>query len=251
MFVKSAEFYDALYWFKDYPAACANLDALIQRESPGASSLLDVGCGTGKHLEHLRARYRVEGVDLGGELLAVARERCPGVPFHQADMVDFSLDRKFDVVTCLFSALAYVRTLERMYAAVANLARHLEDGGVLVVEPWFSPERLWTGHITANFVDRPELKIAWMYTTKVQDLVTVLDIHYMVGTPKSVDVFTERHELGLFTDDQYREAFERAGLTVEHDSVGLFGRGMFVGTRKPAGAATKASGSRAETARHA
>ena len=106
MFVKSARFYNALYWFKDYPTACNALHALIQREVPGATTLLDVGCGTGKHLEHLGRNYQVEGLDLSGELLAVARERCPGVPLHQADMSNFSLGRTFDAVTCLFSALA-------------------------------------------------------------------------------------------------------------------------------------------------
>jgi hypothetical protein len=55
----------------------------------------------------------------------------------------------------------------------------------------------------------------------------------MVGTPAGVETFTERHEMGLFTDDQYRHALERAGLTVEYDPVGPCGRGMFVGHRTP------------------
>lgn len=229
MFVKSTEFYDALYHFKDYAAASEKLHAQIQRQVPTASTLLDVGCGTGKHLEFLGEWYEVEGMDLVPELLAAARQRCPSVPFHQADMVDFTLPRKFDVVTCLFSALAYVKTVDRMYKAVENMARHLNPGGLLVIEPWFWPERLWTGHITANFVDLPELKIAWMYTTELEDRVSVLDIHYLVGTPKGVEFFKERHEMGVFTDHEYREAMQLAGLTVEHDPVGLFDRGLYVG----------------------
>jgi SAM-dependent methyltransferase len=233
MFLKTAAFYDALYHFKDYPAASAKLRGLMQRANPSAVTLLDVGCGTGKHLEHLRQWFRVEGMDLNPDLLAVAHERCPDVPLHQGDMVNFSLERRFDIVTCLFSALAYVRTVDRMYAAVANMARHLNPGGVLIIEPWFSPERLWTGHITANFVDQPDLKIAWMYTTVLEDRVTVLDIHYMVGTPRSVDSFTERHELGVFTDAGYSDALRQSGMTVEHDPIGLFARGLFVGVRHP------------------
>src|SRR4030095_7263880 len=112
MFTKSAQFYDALYHFKDYAAAAEQLHALIQETCPGASTLLDVACGTGKHLEYLRAYYRVEGLDLNAQLLEVARKRCPGVLFHQGNMVDFNLDRSFDVVTCLFSSIGYVKTVD-------------------------------------------------------------------------------------------------------------------------------------------
>ena len=51
----------------------------------------------------------------------------------------------------------------------------------------------------------------------------------MVGTPEGVEVFTERHEAGLFTDEEYRAAFVAAGLEVEHDETGLIGRGLYVG----------------------
>jgi SAM-dependent methyltransferase len=231
MFVESAPFYDALYHFKDYAGACRRLRERIRQERPGAVTLLDVGCGTGRHLEHLRRWYRVEGCDLSHGLLGVARQRCPDVPFHQGDMVDFALDRKFDVVTCLFSSIAYVRTAERMAAAVANMARHLNPGGVLVIEPWFSPERIWSGHITSNYVDQPDLKIAWMYTTELVGRVSVLDIHYLVGTPTGVVRFEERHEMGVFTDDEYLAALIAAGLSASHDEEGLFARGLFMGRK--------------------
>jgi SAM-dependent methyltransferase len=230
MFTKSASFYDALYHFKDYGAASSKLHDMIQRRKPGANTLLDVGCGTGKHLQALSTWYRVEGLDLNDELLDVARERCPAVPLHCADMTEFNLGARFDVVCCLFSAIAYVRTPDRMRAAVRRMASHLEPGGLLIIEPWFSSERLWTDRITTNFVDQPDLKISWMYTTRVEDDISMLDIHYLVGTPDGVNHFTERHELGLFSKQDYNQALMDAGLSSEHDPAGLFDRGLYIGT---------------------
>jgi hypothetical protein len=39
----------------------------------------------------------------------------------------------------------------------------------------------------------------------------------------------ERHVMGLWTVEEYSTAMQSTGLAVEHDPVGLFGRGLFVG----------------------
>lgn len=232
MFTKSASFYDALYHFKDYATASNQLHALIQQLNPNAKTLLDVGCGTGKHLEYLREYYKVEGLDINAEMLDIARKRCPEGSFHHGTMVDFDLGHTFDVVTCLFSSIGYVKTVDNLERAVLCMAHHLQPGGIIVLEPWFSPENYWVGKVFANFVDQPELKIAWMYISEVEGRVSIFDITYLVGTPQGISHFTERHEMGLFTYEEYLKSFIKAGLEVSYNSKGLFGRGMYIGVNK-------------------
>jgi len=189
MFSRSAEIYDAVYSFKDYAAEAERVNELIQSRRPGAASLLDVACGTGKHLEHLRRWYAVEGVDLDGELLAVARTRLPDVPLHVADMTAFRLGRRFDAVTCLFSSIGYVGTEAGLRSAVAAMAAHLEPGGVLVVEPWLTPD-VWVPNrphlLTA---DEPNLKIARMTISGREGRLAIMEFSYLVGTPDGVRPF--------------------------------------------------------------
>jgi SAM-dependent methyltransferase len=229
VYTKSAAYYDQLYHFMDHAGLAARVRERVLERVPTARTLLDVGCGTGQHLRHLSSTFEVEGVDLNPDLLRIARERCPGMPLHEGDMATFTLPRRYDVIICLFSSIAYVRTLDRMRAAVANFARHLNPGGLVLVEPWFTPETFWTDTLTGNVADHGELKIYWMYTSRRVDRLSVLDIHYLVGHPSGVEHFTERHEMGLFTHAEYLTAFRDADLEPEHEPIGVFRRGLYLG----------------------
>jgi hypothetical protein len=149
-------------------------------------------------------------------------------------MVSLDLGRQFDVVVCLFSSIGYARTLPRLRQATATMARHLHPGGVLLVEPWLTPDTWVVGHPAALFVDRPDLKVARMSVSAIEDGMSVLDFHYLVATPAGVEHFTERHELGLFRHEDYIAAFTAAGLQVVHDPEGLIGRGLYIGVRPTA-----------------
>jgi SAM-dependent methyltransferase len=233
MYDRTAHLYDLVYERGvglDYDASTE----LIVGLAPGATSLLDVACGTGQHLARLRDRFRCEGVDLDDGMLAVARERCPGVPVHRADMCDFDLGRTFDVVTCMFSSIAYVRTEARLRDAIACMAHHLQPGGVLVVEPWLTPEQIIPGHVGVVTAEDDGVKVVRMSQIEVDGQLGDIVMHYLIGTAAGLEHAVERHQVCQFTWEQYEAAFAAAGLvtTVQRDG-GPMGRGLIAG-RAPA-----------------
>jgi len=245
MFARSQQLYDAIYTWKDYQKEAARLAEIVaaHKTAPG-NDLLDVACGTGGHFPHLRETFRVEGVDLDAGMLAVARAKHPGVPLHQGDMMAFDLGRQFDVVVSLFSSIGYARTPERMAAAVRSMARHVRPGGVLLIEPYFSPQA-WKPREKApgaNVVDRPDITVVrmvdWVRNGNAVDAL----FHYLVGTPSGVEHFTEVHEMGLFSHEEHCAAFTSAGMAVTFDEAGLMGRGLYVGTWAQPAAQERADG---------
>lgn len=232
-----ADLYDPIYAHqgKDYDAECATLVALISARRPGAASLLDVGCGTGQHLARLRAWYKVEGADVDADMLRHARARLPDdVPLHRGDMVVLDLGRRFDVVTCLFSAIGYVRSVARLCRAIRSMAGHLVPGGLLVVEPWILPERWHIGVTHMQTVDEVGIKIARLTTSDRRGHLSVNDMHYLVATRSGVQHLRERLVMGLFSDEEYARAFDMAGLNVERLDTNLAAgdRGLYVGSTK-------------------
>jgi len=232
LYDRLAELYDVIYSFKSYEKETAKLHELIQRHkrSPG-NELLDVACGTGGHIAYLKGNYSVEGLDISAPMLRLARKKHPNVVFYRGDMTNFKIRKQFDVVTCLFSAIGHVKTKRRLDLAVRSMACHLKPGGVLVVEPWPTPKQYQIGRLGANFVDEPNLKVARFSISKARGKLSVQDLHHLVATSNRIEHFVERLEMGLFTKDEYLEAFRQARLEVTHDEEGLMGRGLYLGIR--------------------
>lgn len=232
MFTKSARYYDAIYSWKDYEGEVERLRELIHERCDDAASLLDVACGTGKHLDLLKRDYQVEGLELDPEMARIARRRLPGVQIHEGDMTSFDIGKTFDVVLCLFSSIGYVSDVGGLNDAVAHMVNHLRSPGVIIVEPWLTPEFWDTDNLHAVFVDEPDIKIARVSDNSLADRTSVLNFHYLVGTKGNpVAYFREQHRLMLFTHEEYTDAFRRAGMNVEHDPEGLMGRGLYVASK--------------------
>ena len=79
--------------------------------------------GTGHHLKYLRDRYSCTGVDISEELLDIAKKNVKGVAFERADMTKLKLGQKFDVITCLFSSIGYMKTYSKLRETPENRGR--------------------------------------------------------------------------------------------------------------------------------
>lgn len=230
-YAQAAEFYDLLYAAtKDYAAESAIIAQLIHAAAPAAHRVLDVACGTGKHAQELTALgFAVDGIDLEPAFIAAAAERSPRGAFHIGDMTHFALSRRYDAITCLFSAIGYVRTLERLNRTLATFAAHLEPGGVVVIDPWFEPGDLtdrWIGMVTGA---AENVSVCRMQRTLIDGPISHLEFEYLIGSAEGIERRSERHDLGLFTREQMEAAFRAAGLSVQWRDAALRRRGAYVG----------------------
>lgn len=233
MFSESADFYDLIYGrFKDYRTESERLAKLVRDRNPHAKMVLDVACGTGEHARHLRELgFSVDGVDIDPRFVELARGKNPEGRFLCQDMVDLNLEDTYDAVLCIFSSVGYLRTEERMRASIERMARHVVDGGLVLVEPWFEPGDMEDGFITMHTGENEDIKICRMSRTTLEGRISRLEFEYLVGRREGLERSREVHELGLFTRAEMERAFHDAGLEVQYDPEGLSGRGLYLGRR--------------------
>jgi trans-aconitate methyltransferase len=231
-----ADIYDLIYAGrgKDYAAEAAELAALVRKHRPEASSLLDVACGTGRHLENFATVFdHVEGAELADDMLAMARARLPAVPLHLADMRELALGRTFDAVTCLFAATGHLRTTDELATVAERLVAHVVPGGVVIVEPWWFPENFLPNYVTGDVVTEDGATIARVSHTTEAERVTTMEVHYVVARPDSRPWhFTNEVVNTLFTREEYEHALASAGCDVHYLPEGPSGRGRFVAVRR-------------------
>jgi SAM-dependent methyltransferase len=231
---RSAELYDRIYGDKAFATEAATIRALVEREHPGAHSLLDVGCGTGGHLVHMREWIDVEGLDASTAMLEVARRKLPGVPLHEGDMRTFGLERRFDVVTSLFSAIGYVRSTDELDTAIARMAEHLAPGGLLAVEPWLYPAQWKPGRKAhgSMMADDDDFKVARFCVSSTRERFAVTPMHHLVATLDGVEHFVETHELFLAEPAEIEHAFVAARLVDVRYVPDVLVRGLWLGKRE-------------------
>jgi SAM-dependent methyltransferase len=176
VFGNYARYYDLLYADKDYIGEAQFIDRLIQTNASGASTILELGCGTGNHAVLLaEAGYRVHGVDLSAEMLKCARERCDRVSpelaarleFSQGDLRQVRLvgvasqneNRQFDVVISLFHVISYQTTNDDLLAAFETAKTHLKPGGIFIFDVWYGP---------AVLSDPPTVRVKRLENSEIQ-----------------------------------------------------------------------------------
>jgi SAM-dependent methyltransferase len=230
-----ARYYDLLYSWKDYDREARTIAGVIERykESPGCS-LLDVGCGTGMHIQHLALRFDCVGLDASEEMLEQAKGNARGVEFVRGDMVDFDLGRKFDVVLCLFSSIGYVRTYPRLARTLRNFARHLKDGGVAIIEPWLTRSTVKDGYVHVLVRGDDDLKVVRVDITRIRGDLSVLDERIVVAErAKGIASYKDRMVMGLFEKEEFLRLMGEAGMKAKFLKKSLApGRGLYVGVKQ-------------------
>lgn len=110
------------------------VDDRLTRANRSPASVLDAGCGTGRHAAGLITKgHRVDIVDASARLLSVAARRCPSARAFLADLCEMTLPSTYDAVTCR-GVLNDMVTDEERASTARCLARALAPGGLLFLD---------------------------------------------------------------------------------------------------------------------
>jgi len=103
----------------------------------GGGAVLELAIGTGRVALPLAARgLAVSGIEGSPDMVAKLREKPGGadLPVVIGDMADCDIEGRFDLVYLIFNTLFNLQSQEAQVRCFKNVALHLTDRGVFVVE---------------------------------------------------------------------------------------------------------------------
>lgn len=189
---------------------------------PGAR-ILDLGCGNGRLAVPLAAAgYAVTGLDACEPLLAIARDRAADsgaeLTLVHAEMKDFGDIGRFDAVINIGTAFGYVERGEDDRAALGNVFRCLDSGGVFLLETENRDHKVRIGR---QVWFEMAGTIVWCH--RAYDAVSGRwreRIEWMSGDTRDA----VEYSLRLYTVAELADMLSNAGFTVAGAWSGLSGR---------------------------
>lgn len=223
-----SQYYDLLYQDKNYHDEVDFINNLIAQVSGCRSkTILDMGCGTGKHAElFVKKGYAVHGIDVSSEMLKIAEKRRHGVEdklsFSKSNINELNLNNKFDVVVSLFHVINYQNSNQDLINTFKKAKQHLLKDGLFIFDFWYGPavltdlpstriKRLKNNTINVTRLAEPEIY--------PQDNIVEVDYDIFIENNNGkVDRKSEKHKIRYLFDTELEIICNQVGFDVKYKS---------------------------------
>ena len=123
-------------------AECRFIEACLKAHGPAqAARLLDIGCGSGRHMLELAKRgYQMTGIDVSPEMVSFVEEAARRENFSVAvsvgDLRRMKLQGTYDAAYCFMDTFRFLLTNQQILTHLRTLAKHLTSGGLYLTDFW-------------------------------------------------------------------------------------------------------------------
>ena len=190
-----AKYYDLFYSNKSYDKEVLFLKRLIGDRK----TILDVGCGTGIHMNLLeKDGYQVDGIDLSNEMLNIAKTRTNGNLF-QGNLLDFKTNKKYDAIISMFAVFNHLKDYNELEKGILNLYQKLNEEGILIID-------LHNGRLNGKKEDSyKDYKRTMTWSFNKNTFKEHTEISYIINNK----IYYDTHDFLIYTINKLKEILDK------------------------------------------
>src|SRR3989344_841471 len=181
-------------------------------------SILDVGSGTGSHLNKLSKKgFVCTGVDLNKNMVNYAKRKYPKLTFELGDMKNLNYINKFDAIICLCTTFCYNLTNEDISLSLKSFHKALKSNGVLIIEMMNPISFIEKRGFPRKFEDKKFEKIGIKFITenKINEHNQfMIEKREIYDFKKNKKLKTDVTKIRLFFPQEVRYFLENNGFTL-------------------------------------
>ena len=123
-------------------AECDFVEACLKAHGPPeATRILDLGCGSGRHMTELATRgYTLRGVDLSPEMVAYVTQAAAAaglsITATVGDLRQLRVGGTFDAAMCFMDTFRFLLTNDDIRSHLQAVAQRLVPGGLYLIDFW-------------------------------------------------------------------------------------------------------------------
>ena len=125
-----SDFYDMFNKYRNYNREIR----FILNITKNKKWILDIGCGTGTHLNALEnLGYKVNGIDKSEKMVSLSKEKVKS-EIYQMDILDYKLPDKYDAIISMHSVFNHLKSYDEFEKALSNSLDHLNKKGIMIID---------------------------------------------------------------------------------------------------------------------
>ncbi len=205
--------YDELMDNLDYDKWLNYILELLEENVPGATSIVELGCGTGTITKGLADNgYNVLGVDLSEDMLSIAMNTNTDekIMYVRQDMTQLDLGGTYDAFVSVGDSVNYITDEDALLDVFKGVARHLADDGVFVFD-------LKTKHLYETIGDsviadnRDDMAMIWenSFENDINEYAVTVFVEREDGLYERIE---EVHKQRAYSVEQIESLLAKAGM---------------------------------------
>ena len=197
-YYKYSDFYEIFNRYRNYKREIR----FILNITKNKKWVLDLGCGTGIHLNTLEnLGYSTTGIDKSKNMINLAKEKVKG-NLYNYDILDFNLNEKYDAIISMHSVFNHLKGYNEFEKALNNSINHLNANGVIIIDL----DNRRSNDDFIDEVDNHKRHIECFYSDKYN--IQIRTVTFKIGLKE----FIYEHEYFIYDIDKIEEILKKHNL---------------------------------------